>query len=314
MASRSSTRPKQQTRRLTAGEAVQQLRKWNDLPLEKKLARAASVIRQTLDAADGKAVVSYSGGRDSVVLAELVRDQAPDVPLCYVDTGLADPRLIKWIKTHAGRQLVYLKTPTHPEETWKREPCLPIGAKMSATNYRRANPELRVDPSKCCEIHKAQPQNAWLRKYGCKALFVGARGDDSNRHRFKLMSGEVFPSGLGWWLSYPLLVWTQRDVLEYLRDRLPAYPLMYARNEELGCRACAINLARWPNQMQKLRQSDPAYHRHLMADVGYAEQILMIQHDLTLKGARALIEREGLDQLIESGALDRIPKSVQGIR
>lgn len=272
------------------------------------------MIRQTLEAANGKAVVSYSGGRDSVVMAELVREQAPEIPLSYVDTGLADPRLIKWIKQHAGKQLVHLKNPKHPEATWKTEGALPIGAKMSATNYRRANPELRVDPSKCCQIHKAEPQNAYLRAYKCRALFVGARGDDSTRHRFKLMSGEVFPSGLGWWLSYPLLVWTQRDVLEFLRERLPRYPLMYARNEELGCRACAINLARWPNQMQKLRASDPVYHRHLMADCGYAEQILMIKHNVTLAGAKALIERDGLDQLIESGALDHIPPSVKGFR
>jgi 3'-phosphoadenosine 5'-phosphosulfate sulfotransferase (PAPS reductase)/FAD synthetase len=272
------------------------------------------VIAESLRAAKGKAVVSYSGGRDSVVMAELVREQAPKIQLCYVDTGLADPRLVAWIKRHGGKHLVYLQAETHPETTWKTEGALPIGAKMSAANYRKDNPELRVDPSRCCQIHKAKPQNTWLREYGCKLLFFGARGDDSNRHRFKLMSGEVFPSGLGWLLSYPLLVWTQRDVLEYLRETMPDYPLMYARNEELGCRACAINLARWPNQMQKLRASDPDYHRHLMSECGYAEQIVMIKYGLTSVGAKALIERDGIDQLIESGALDRIPPSQKGHR
>ena len=301
-------------KRMTAREARRQLRKLNARPLSAKVDRARDVIAATLAQAGTRAVVSFSGGRDSTVLAELVRQQAPEIPLVYIDTGLADPKLTAWITTYGGAQLVHLPPVTDPEETWRREGCLPIGAKTSTRNYVRDNPELRIGPAKCCHVHKARPMNAWLREHGCRALFFGARGDDSARHAFKLMHGEAFPSPHGWTLSYPLLTWTQADVLTWLRERMPEYPLAYARNEELGCRACAINLARWPNQMQKLRQADPAYHRHLMVDVGYGVEILMLRFAVTRRGAQQLVEAHGWDGLIDAGHLDRIPQAKKGLR
>ena len=243
-----------------------------------------------------------------------MREQAPEIPLCYIDTGLADPRLTAWITQYGGAQLVHLPPVADPEETWRHEGCLPIGAKTATRNYQRENPDLRIGPGRCCQIHKAQPMNAWLKAHGCRALFFGARGDDSARHAFKLMSGEAFPSRHGWTLAYPLLTWTQADILAWLRERMPGYPLAYARNKELGCRACAINLARWPNQMQKLRRADPAYHRHLMVDVGFGWEILMLRFGLTRRGAEQLVARDGWDALIAGGHLDRVPQSRKGMR
>jgi len=260
-------------------------------------------------------VVAFSGGRDSVALALIARSLRPKIPMVYVDTGLADPQLLTFIRRFGGRSLTYIRNPVDPTTTWRRVPSIPIGAKVSSQAYRRDNPELRIGPSRCCQEHKAKPMDKWIAAKAFKALIVGGRGDDSTRHRFKLMTGEAFyAKAKGYVLSYPLLAWQQQDTLAFLASHYPKYPLMYARNEELGCRCCAVNLARWPNQLQKLRRADPAYHRRVIVDWGFGIEILKIKYGLTDVGARALVDRDGWDRLIDSGALDRIPGARGGWR
>lgn len=299
-------------RRLTAKEARGALRKLQNQPLAAKVERADQIIRAAI--ATGRAVVAFSGGRDSAALAMLARQVDPSIPLVYVDTGLADPRLTRVVRRIGGRNLTHLNNPVDPETTWQTE-AIPIGAKVSSECYRRDCPELRIGPKRCCQIHKAAPMDAWLAKTDVTALISGARGDDSTRHLFKLQSGEVFKDrARGRFWAYPLLTWLQADTLAFLESRAPDYPLRYARNEELGCRACAINLGRWPNQMGKLRQSAPAYHRHLMTDAGFGLEILQIKYKLTRDAAAELADRTGWPELIDSGALDRIPYPRTGWR
>ena len=48
---------------------------------------------------DGKVYVSFSGGKDSTVLLDLVRRIYPDVPAVFIDTGLEYPELREFVKT-----------------------------------------------------------------------------------------------------------------------------------------------------------------------------------------------------------------------
>lgn len=294
----------------TAKEALRQLRKANRLTLDEKIARAAEIIRATIGRFPS--AVSFSGGRDSVALATIARSVDAELPLVFVDTGMGDARLCKFVRRFGGAQLVYLRNELDPEATWREKRCYPIGAKIAARQYRRANPDLAIDASKCCHIHKAAPLRQWVRDSQIEALIIGARGDDSDRHRFKLLHGEAFHSSTyGHTVAYPLLTWTAADTLEFIERHIPDYPFTYSRSEEMGCRCCAINLTRWPNNLAKLRQSDPAQHRHLIAEAGYGLQILMLAYDLTEAGARTLVERDGWDPLIAAGVFDRIPNPVR---
>jgi phosphoadenosine phosphosulfate reductase len=288
--------------RMTAKQASDALRRLQRLDLAAKVKRAREIIRAAIGT--GAAIVAYSGGRDSEALAILARQIDPAIPLVYVDTGLADDRLTAHLDTRAD--LIRLTSPVDPELTWRKR-AIPIGAKVSTEAYRRVCPELRIGPRKCCEIHKAAPIKAYVQEIGATAIITGARGDDSTRHRFKLMAGEVFPDAAGRFLAYPLLCWKREDVLSYLETEAPGYPLRYHRGEELGCRACAVNLARHPNQLATLRHADPAYHRRLIVQCGFGLEILQIRYGLTRAGAKALAKRDGWGALIDAGALDRIP-------
>ena len=64
------------------------LRQYQCLPLRAKIVMSQQRIREWYEHFDGNVFVSFSGGKDSTVLAHLVREIYPDVPLVFSNTGL----------------------------------------------------------------------------------------------------------------------------------------------------------------------------------------------------------------------------------
>ena len=69
------------------------LRQRQALPLGAKILMSQSRIREWYNHFDGNVYVSFSGGKDSTVLAHIVRDMYPDVPLVFSNTGLEYPEI-----------------------------------------------------------------------------------------------------------------------------------------------------------------------------------------------------------------------------
>ena len=63
------------------------------LPLSAKVLMSQNRIREWYDHYDGNVCVSFSGGKDSTVLAHLVHDLYPEVPLEFCNTGLEYPEI-----------------------------------------------------------------------------------------------------------------------------------------------------------------------------------------------------------------------------
>ena len=70
------------------------------LPLYLKVRLTKQRIREWIShyGEDG-VYVSFSGGKDSTVLLHLVREEFPDVPAVFVDTGLEYPEIREFVKT-----------------------------------------------------------------------------------------------------------------------------------------------------------------------------------------------------------------------
>ena len=71
----------------------QYLRQMQGLPLIVKVRKTQLRIAEWYEHFDGKVYVSFSGGKDSTVLAHLVHELYPDVPLIFADTGLEYPEI-----------------------------------------------------------------------------------------------------------------------------------------------------------------------------------------------------------------------------
>ena len=94
---------------------MQDLMIMQKLPLEVKIRMTNQRIRDWVNefGVDG-VYVSFSGGKDSTVLLDLVRKLYPEVPAVFVDTGLEYPEIRDFVKTFEN--VVWLK----PEMNFKQ--------------------------------------------------------------------------------------------------------------------------------------------------------------------------------------------------
>lgn len=59
---------------------IYQLQQMQSLPMEAKVIKSKKRIQEWYDHWDGQVYVSFSGGKDSTVLLDIVRSIYPDVP------------------------------------------------------------------------------------------------------------------------------------------------------------------------------------------------------------------------------------------
>ena len=69
------------------------LEQYRHLPLIAKQHMSQARIREWYAHWQGQVCVSFSGGKDSTVLAHLVHEYYPDVPLVFANTGLEYPEI-----------------------------------------------------------------------------------------------------------------------------------------------------------------------------------------------------------------------------
>lgn len=77
---------------------IEVLRQYQALPLEAKVSMSLARIREWYDRWNGDVHISFSGGKDSTVLADLVHIYYPDVPLVFSNTGLEYPEIQKFAR------------------------------------------------------------------------------------------------------------------------------------------------------------------------------------------------------------------------
>lgn len=107
------------------------------LPLDLKIAKTQNRIREWYNYYGGEVYVSFSGGKDSTVLLDIVRGLYPDIDAVYVDTGLEYPELRDFVKTIDN--VTWLK----PKKNFKsviQEYGYPIVSKEVANKVHGAKP------------------------------------------------------------------------------------------------------------------------------------------------------------------------------
>jgi 3'-phosphoadenosine 5'-phosphosulfate sulfotransferase (PAPS reductase)/FAD synthetase len=79
-----------------------ELKQRQSLPLEAKITLSLKRIDDWYNHWDGDVYVSYSGGKDSTVLLDLVRQIHPDVEAVFIDTGLEYPEVKEMAKEYGA--------------------------------------------------------------------------------------------------------------------------------------------------------------------------------------------------------------------
>ena len=280
------------------------------LPLEIKIGKSLRRIEEFIDYYGENGVyISFSGGKDSTVLLDLVRKVNKNIEAVFVINPV-QPETFKFIKTIDN--LTILKPEMTFEEVVKKY-GYPFISKEQAnylhdirysTDYmkeRRLNGDengrfklsnkyryLINSPypisHKCCEVMKKKPIKKYEKLTG-KVPFIGTLAEESAlRTQSYLKTGcNSFNSKRP--NSTPLGFWTEQDILEYIyKYKLPinkAYGEVIFENNQYrttkcsrtGCIACGfgVHLEKNPNRFERMKEEYPKQYDYYLNKRGYKE-------------------------------------------
>jgi 3'-phosphoadenosine 5'-phosphosulfate sulfotransferase (PAPS reductase)/FAD synthetase len=290
--------------------SLEELKRLRSLPWENKVLIAQTRILEWHVRNEGNTYVSVSGGKDSCVLLHLVRQQFPDTPAVYADTGLDLPE----VKAHAlslGNVTV-----VKPRMSFRKvieNYGYPVGTKDVAKIVKgyRAGAEwaiksfegLRADgtpsafrdgykrwkyladaPFKisddCCRISKEEPLKKYEKETG-RLPYIGTLASESVRRRQSWQKNGCNAFGGSHPRSAPLSIFTEQDILRYIRFYSVPIASVYGDISEdkkgrlslsgvarTGCAYCCFgaHLDKEPNRFQRMALTHPKLYEYCLRD------------------------------------------------
>ena len=130
----------------------QTLTQRQSLPLAAKIQMTKNRIRQWFDFYDGDVYLSFSGGKDSQVLASIIRSMSKpycDIKLVFVNTGLEYPEVLANVRQllKSGWNIEQIKPKRTYKDIWENE-GIPLVSKRVARQIRIARGELGGEQSR----------------------------------------------------------------------------------------------------------------------------------------------------------------------
>ena len=223
---------------------INELRMLQNYPLDLKVMKSKQRIREWVDyyGEDG-VYISFSGGKDSTVLLDIVRSMYPDIEAVFSNTGLEFPEIVKFVKTFDNVTII------KPEKTFKQvidEKGYPVVSKAVSNCVRLARKNIAYEKDtlrvrqirglekgskfnkskweflleapfkisdECCNELKKKPMKKYQKDTG-KVPFIATMADEGQQRRAAyLKTGcNAFNSGK----SQPMGFWTEQDVLHYI--------------------------------------------------------------------------------------------------
>ena len=224
-------------------------------PLDRKIQVSQTRILEFGLKFDKQIYVSFSGGKDSTVLLDLVRRVFPDTPAVFIDTGLEYPEIrdfvrgidnVTWLKPRMNFRKV-IETYGYP--LISKESALYIYYARKAKErgdlrqYEYYVDGKRVSPktgeqytfaklckqarmildsdiqvsNRCCEVMKKTPMHEYQRKTGRHPI-VGVMAEESlmRRNAWLKTGCNTFKGKEP--KSSPMSFWTEQDVLAYIKS------------------------------------------------------------------------------------------------
>ena len=283
--------------------------------LDQKIKWSKQRIVEWYEAFNGNVYVAVSGGKDSQVLIDMVRDLYPDVPGVHCFTGVEFPEVLRVVREMKDVEIL------KPRYTFAQiiERCgYPVISKDIAKKVREARTSkhdstirrrrltgIKSDGTYshwakiadkwqflcnapfdigagCCKHLKKNPAHKYEKKTGRAPMLGTMATEGKAREKFYFKFGcNAFDINQP--RSTPLAFWTDDDIWEYIarRNLKPAsvYSMGYART---GCLYCmfGIHLDSSPNRFERLKQTHPKHYRYAMEDLGLRQvlEYLRVSH------------------------------------
>src|SRR6202140_1226335 len=191
--------------------------------IEAKTKLAKSAISDALSRQD-LACVTSSFQSECVVLVHMIREQKPDIPVLFLETGYHFPETLEYRDRLTAEWKLNLRNLEAAQSVADQE------AQFGILN--------QTAPDQCCKLRKVAPLFAGLGNYD--TWFTALRREQSPT-RANLQEVEPFKLPVGKTLQKisPLASWTNREVWNYLTDRdIPVLPLYDQGYTSIGCAPC----------------------------------------------------------------------------
>lgn len=268
-----------------------QLKQKQSLPLEAKIRLTEVRIRTFYEHFEGQVYVSFSGGKDSTVLLDIVRRLYPNIPAVFVDTGLEYPEIKEFVNTvdnvtwvrpkmpfnkviekygypviskEQARYIRDCQNPTDKNVITRRRRMMGIDRNGNQKKSGMISKKWRylIDApfkigEQCCDIMKKKPVAEYKKTTGRKQ-FVGTMAEDSRmRTQSYLRVGcNSFDNGS----SQPLAFWLEKDIWEYIKTKNIPYSTIYDTGvRRTGCMFCmfGVHLEKGLNRFQRMQKTHP---------------------------------------------------------
>lgn len=278
-----------------------------NLPLDIKIAKSKLRIEEWIRYYGENGVyISFSGGKDSTVLLDLVRQVNPNIVGVFVDTGLEFPELKQFVNSFDNITIL------RPKMSFKQvieKYGYPMVSKEQARYIRDIKystekmRKLRLEgryklskkwhylleapfdvSSKCCDILKKNPVKKYEKNTG-RVPFIGTMASESSlRQQAYLKNGcNAFESKRP--ISTPIGFWTEQDILEYIDKYDLKIASVYGdivkhdgkysttKCNRTGCIFCGfgVHLEKGQNRYQQLEETHPQLHKYCMNNLGFKE-------------------------------------------
>ncbi|MDW5564154.1 MAG: phosphoadenosine phosphosulfate reductase family protein [Methanomassiliicoccus sp.] len=264
------------------------------LPFEAKVTLTNARIRQFYSLMNGKVYVSFSGGKDSTVLLDMVRAVFPETPAVFDDTGLEFPEIKEFVRSKENveviRPEVNFKTvietygyPVISKEVAKaldqvRRGCKGKvkhfdGTETGRYDYRRysylLDAPFKISPT-CCDIMKKRPFKKYGKKTG-RRPFIGMLAEESTLRTTQWQLHGCINSTPGIESANPLSFWHESDIWAYIKRHNLELAKPYAMGyERTGCVFCMFGAQceGYPNRFQRLQRTHPKLYDYCMSERG----------------------------------------------
>jgi phosphoadenosine phosphosulfate reductase len=212
-----------------------------DTETEVRWQQARNVVQEAL-ARGGAACVTCSFQAEDMAVLHLVREQMPDVPVLFLETGYHFPEVYEYRDQMAARYGLNLVN-VIPEETVEQQE-----AKFQMLYQHK--------PDQCCKLRKVGPLFRALENFDI--WFTGLRRVQSpTRANLQEIDAFPLPSGKQLVKVSPLASWNDKEVWDFDRaNEIPLLPLYDQGYTSIGCAPCTarpsdpgnLRSGRWAGQ------------------------------------------------------------------
>jgi 3'-phosphoadenosine 5'-phosphosulfate sulfotransferase (PAPS reductase)/FAD synthetase len=261
--------------------------------LEQKIDHSVGVVSTFMAKTDGKAYISYSGGKDSGVMLDIVRRFVDkNIPAVFCNTGNEYPEVVKFVRQ--TENVTVIRPEIHIRQLIEKY-GFPLISKEQSQYIRQAkhtNSEklrnIRLNGSingigkiaerwkflinapfdvseKCCYFLKKKPFAKFQRQTGLYPVIGTMAGESRLRFQKWLKYGcNSFETNLV--ASYPLSIWTENDVWAYIRKFNLPYCSIYDRGiRRTGCLVCGFGAhVKGDRRFYFLKENEPKIYAHFM--------------------------------------------------